>query len=52
MPDSDRTLKRCTFDPAATGPLTGVAASDFPRLMAGNMLSLQLADFGASDRMA
>ncbi|WDR02199.1 CoA transferase [Devosia algicola] len=35
------------FDPAATGPLDGVRVLDLSRLMAGNMLSLQLADFGA-----
>jgi crotonobetainyl-CoA:carnitine CoA-transferase CaiB-like acyl-CoA transferase len=35
------------FDPAATGPLAGVRVLDLSRLVAGNMLSLQLADFGA-----
>ena len=35
------------FDPAATGPLDGIRAIDLTRLVAGNMLSLQLADFGA-----
>ena len=35
------------FDPAAQGPLHGVRVLDFSRLVAGNMLSLQLADFGA-----
>ena len=35
------------FDPTATGPLTGVRVLDMSRLVAGNMLSLQLADFGA-----
>lgn len=35
------------FDPAATGPLDGIRVLDLSRLMAGNMLSLQLADFGA-----
>ncbi|WP_172125613.1 CoA transferase [Devosia sp. 919] len=35
------------FDPTATGPLDGIRVLDLSRLMAGNMLSLQLADFGA-----
>jgi len=35
------------FQPAATGPLAGVRVVDLSRLVAGNMLSLQLADFGA-----
>lgn len=35
------------FDPAAVGPLNGIRVLDLSRLMAGNMLSLQLADFGA-----
>jgi crotonobetainyl-CoA:carnitine CoA-transferase CaiB-like acyl-CoA transferase len=36
-----------TLDPAARGPLHGVRTLDLSRLVAGNMLSLQLADFGA-----
>jgi crotonobetainyl-CoA:carnitine CoA-transferase CaiB-like acyl-CoA transferase len=35
------------FDPRAQGPLDGVRVLDLSRLVAGNMLSLQLADFGA-----
>ncbi|KQN77230.1 CoA transferase [Devosia sp. Leaf64] len=35
------------FNPSATGPLDGIRVLDLSRLMAGNMLSLQLADFGA-----
>ncbi len=35
------------FDPMAEGPLHGVRVLDFSRLVAGNMLSLQLADLGA-----
>jgi crotonobetainyl-CoA:carnitine CoA-transferase CaiB-like acyl-CoA transferase len=40
-------LHTIPFDPAATGPLAGVRVLDLSRLVAGNMLSLQLADFGA-----
>ncbi len=39
--------KPIRFDPAARGPLAGVRVLDLSRLVAGNMLSLQLADFGA-----
>ena len=35
------------FDSNALGPLEGVRVLDMTRLIAGNMLSLQLADFGA-----
>lgn len=35
------------FDPSRTGPLAGIRVIDLSRLVAGNMLSLQLADFGA-----
>jgi crotonobetainyl-CoA:carnitine CoA-transferase CaiB-like acyl-CoA transferase len=35
------------FEPDHDGPLRGVRVLDFSRLVAGNMLSLQLADFGA-----
>ncbi len=34
-------------DPAQRGPLHGIRVVDLSRLVAGNMLSLQLADFGA-----
>src|SRR5438034_6266267 len=36
-----------SFEPDAEGPLRGVRVLDFSRLVAGNMVSLQLADFGA-----
>jgi len=35
------------FQPDAKGPLDGLMVLDLSRLVAGNMLSLQLADFGA-----
>jgi formyl-CoA transferase len=35
------------FDPEARGPLDGVRVVDLSRLVAGNILTLQLADFGA-----
>ena len=34
-------------DPSRQGPLAGIRVVDLSRLVAGNMLSLQLADFGA-----
>ncbi|MES1924655.1 CoA transferase [Salinisphaera sp. T31B1] len=36
-----------SFSPQARGPLDGVRVLDLSRLVAGNMTSLQLADFGA-----
>ena len=40
-------IPKQAFEPHAEGPLHGVRVLDFSRLVAGNMLSLQLADFGA-----
>jgi crotonobetainyl-CoA:carnitine CoA-transferase CaiB-like acyl-CoA transferase len=40
-------IPRQPFEPDREGPLSGVRVLDFSRLVAGNMLSLQLADFGA-----
>jgi formyl-CoA transferase len=40
-------LPQRRFDPTQEGPLRGVRVLDFSRLVAGNMVSLQLADFGA-----
>jgi crotonobetainyl-CoA:carnitine CoA-transferase CaiB-like acyl-CoA transferase len=41
------TAEPIRFDANATGPLAGVRVVDLSRLVAGNMLSLQLGDFGA-----
>ena len=38
---------RKSFTPDARGPLNGVRVVDLSRLVAGNILTLQLADFGA-----
>ena len=38
---------RKSFTPDARGPLNGVRVVDLSRLVAGNVLTLQLADFGA-----
>jgi len=35
------------YDPAAQGPLSDVRVVDLSRLVAGNMLTVYLADFGA-----
>ena len=39
--------KKHSFTPSARGPLSGVRVVDLSRLVAGNILTLQLADFGA-----
>src|SRR3990170_2754647 len=40
-------LPRKNFDPELRGPLHGLRVIDLSRLVAGNMMTLQLADFGA-----
>src|ERR1700732_704531 len=46
-PLADNGLNAIQFDAGAEGPLADVRVLDLSRLVAGNMLSLQLADFGA-----
>jgi len=40
-------MRHLPFTPDARGPLSGVRVVDLSRLVAGNLLTLQLADFGA-----
>src|SRR5438128_11616492 len=40
-------LPRKSFEPAAACPLDGIRVVDLSRLVAGNAVSSQLADFGA-----
>src|SRR4051812_31330168 len=50
MPSGARalmSLAKKSFEPAAAGPLDGIRVVDLSRLVAGNAVSSQLADFGA-----
>ena len=47
MAEAQSDLPPIRFSREAAGPLKGVKVLDLSRLVAGNMLSLQLADFGA-----
>jgi crotonobetainyl-CoA:carnitine CoA-transferase CaiB-like acyl-CoA transferase len=40
-------IPRIEFEPDAVAPLDGIRVVDLSRLVAGNMVSLQLADQGA-----
>lgn len=40
-------MREVPFTPASNSPLSGLRVLDLSRLVAGNMLSMQLADFGA-----
>ena len=42
-----RSVPTLPLQPAAAGPLQGIRVVDLSRLVAGNMLTLQLGDFGA-----
>ena len=46
-PHATGTLPTIRPDPSLQGPLSGIRVVDLSRLVAGNMLSLQMADFGA-----
>ena len=47
MENNKTEIKRIEFDPTERGPLVGVRVLDLSRLVAGNILSVILADFGA-----
>ncbi len=42
-----RPLRQIEYDPQFQGPLNGLRVIDLSRVLAGNMISLQLADYGA-----
>ena len=47
MENNKTEIQRIEFDPTSQGPLAGVRVLDLSRLVAGNILSVILADFGA-----
>src|ERR1700745_2421230 len=47
QPREDRMIPHIEFEPNAAAPLDGIRVVDLSRLVAGNMVSLQLADQGA-----
>lgn len=42
-----KAIHQIQFDPEFEGPLNGIRVIDLSRVLAGNMISLQLADYGA-----
>jgi crotonobetainyl-CoA:carnitine CoA-transferase CaiB-like acyl-CoA transferase len=47
LPDKEATMEQKSFNPDFKGMLSGVRVIDLSRVVAGNMLTLQLADHGA-----
>ena len=45
--EKSKAIHQVQFDPEFKGPLDGIRVIDLSRVLAGNMISLQLADYGA-----